>query len=511
MRDAAGDGSTNTFRDTVRRAGARWSGHVRQRWRTLPPQRRTLGLTAGSAAVGLAVSLGAVAAAGPWDHGQRTAERTRAAALESDSGGSHTDDARPGSAAGPEPGEAPEPAPSAPPVLRPADASGEAPTRGGLAQALRAGLKDEALGRTVGVAVVDVATGRVLYESGGDKALVPASTIKLATATAALTALGPEHRLETRTVWDPGSRRVLLVGGGDPTLTEDRLAALAQGTAEALREQGLHPKALGYDVSRFSGDLRHPIGVNPNLAPLSPLMLNAARTDGSRRGPAPREADPAAAVADRFAELLDEHGVSAGRTERARAPKDARRLAATRSAPLAGLVERMLTDSDNDLAEALARHTALATGEPADFDGARAAAQEVLRGLGLPVGHARFADGSGLSRDSRVSATLLASLLATAAHADHPELRPVLTGMPVAGFTGTLGGRYGTEATEDAAGVVRAKTGTLTGVNALAGTVVDADGRLLAFAFLTNGTESRGAAHAALDRLATALAGCGCR
>ncbi|RSN71051.1 D-alanyl-D-alanine carboxypeptidase, partial [Streptomyces sp. WAC 05379] len=86
------------------------------------------------------------------------------------------------------------------------------------------------------------------------------------------------------------------------------------------------------------------------------------------------------------------------------------------------------------------------------------------------------------------------------------ELRPVLTGLPVAGFTGTLSTRY----TDGAAGIVRAKTGTLHGVNSLAGTVVDQDGRLLAFAFLSTG-DNADAARSALDRTATALASCGCR
>ncbi|OEV09943.1 D-alanyl-D-alanine carboxypeptidase, partial [Streptomyces nanshensis] len=92
-----------------------------------------------------------------------------------------------------------------------------------------------------------------------------------------------------------------------------------------------------------------------------------------------------------------------------------------------------------------------------------------------------------------------------------PELRTVLTGLPVARFTGTLGSRYGGERGEPGAGLVRAKTGTLTGVNTLAGTVVDADGRMLAFAFLTTGATARDAAQQSLDRLASALANCGCR
>jgi serine-type D-Ala-D-Ala carboxypeptidase/endopeptidase (penicillin-binding protein 4) len=79
----------------------------------------------------------------------------------------------------------------------------------------------------------------------------------------------------------------------------------------------------------------------------------------------------------------------------------------------------------------------------------------------------------------------------------------------VAGFNGTLKNRYGSD--RAGLGVVRAKTGTLTGVNSLAGTVVDADGRLLAFAFIANGAQDRDAAQKALDQAAAAVANCGCR
>ncbi|MEE1930354.1 D-alanyl-D-alanine carboxypeptidase/D-alanyl-D-alanine-endopeptidase [Streptomyces sp. TRM 70351] len=420
----------------------------------------------------------------------------------------HTEDARPGAA---EPERRPAPAPSARAVLGPAGAADTAPTRAGLTAALRPLLDAPALGDTATGTVVDTATGRTLFDSGGGRAVVPASTVKLATGAAALTVLGPDHRLATRAVWDEDGRRVVLVGGGDPTLTGDRLARLAEATAAAVRKRGLAPRAVGYDVSRYRGPKRHPIGVNDNLAPLTPLMLNAARTDGSTRGPAPRAADPAAEAADAFAALLAEAGVRTGRTGPARAPGDAPVLGTDRSAPMAALVERMLTHSDNDLAEALARHTALAVGEPADFTGTRAATRKVLDSLGLPVDGTVFADGSGLSRDSRVSARLLAALLSTAARPAHPELRPLLTGLPVAGFTGTLSRRYAADGTTDAAGLVRAKTGTLTGVNTLAGQVVDAEGRLLSFAFLTTGTTDARGAQDALDRLAAAVAACGCR
>ncbi|MCF3180822.1 D-alanyl-D-alanine carboxypeptidase/D-alanyl-D-alanine-endopeptidase, partial [Streptomyces polychromogenes] len=166
--------------------------------------------------------------------------------------------------------------------------------------------------------------------------------------------------------------------------------------------------------------------------------------------------------------------------------------------------ERMLTNSDNDIAEALARQTALASGKPASFEGAEEAVTQRLGSLGVDLTGSRFADGSGLNRADKVSARLLTGLLAKAADPQHPELRPVLTGLPVAGFTGTL--RTRNAGTSPAAGLLRAKTGTLTGVNSLAGTVVAPSGRLLAFAFLTANAADGSAAEKGLDKLAAAVA-----
>lgn len=164
----------------------------------------------------------------------------------------------------------------------------------------------------------------------------------------------------------------------------------------------------------------------------------------------------------------------------------------------------MLTNSDNDIAEALARQTAIASGQPASFEGGEKAVAARLATLGVDVAGARFADGSGLARADRVTTALLTSLLAKSADLERPELRPVLTGLPVAGFSGTLRARNA--GNSPAAGLVRAKTGTLSGVNALAGTVVDPSGRLLAFAFLTANSPDPAAAEKGLDKLAATVA-----
>ncbi|GAA3363024.1 D-alanyl-D-alanine carboxypeptidase/D-alanyl-D-alanine-endopeptidase [Streptomyces antimycoticus] len=491
---------------------------IRREWRRTPrEQQRTWQLVTVSAATGLVVAVVSVLLAGPWDGGQRTAERARAA-----------EDRAPGGGRDGGPGR---PAPSASPVLaalgaRPApkspDNGGDAvppPTGAGLADTLEPLLEDPALGDERSVAVMDVTTGQQVFGSKAGTATIPASTIKLATGAAALSALGPDHRIRTSVVAGAGRDDIVLVGGGDPTLTaravegDDHPAALRQladDTARALKKRGAGPYRLGYDTSLYSGPKLHPIGPNENLSPVVPLMADEGRKDDSDHGPAPRAEDPAADAAGTFASMLRDRGVEVkGEPGSRKAAKGARTVASVRSQPLSSLVERMLTTSDNDIGEALSRQTALAAGKPASFAGGAKAVTQRLRKLGLPLGGARIADGSGLDRADHVSAGLLSQVLVRAADRDHPPLRSLLTGLPVAGFSGTLRTRYAQDAV--GRGVVRAKTGTLTGVNSLAGSVVDADGRLLVFAFMTNGTTDADGAQRALDRMASALANCGCR
>lgn len=484
---------------------------------TGPKTVRTWQYTAGAATAGVALAVTVATAAGPWDStGQRTAEADRAVALERTGGTDHGRNSDTSGSSDAAAG-APRPAPSAASVLiglgGAANTVKSAPTGAALSGVLGPLLGDAALGSRHTAAVVDVATGKRLYGTGADDALTPASTTKIATAVAALSAMGADHRLTTRAALEPDTKELVLVGGGDPTLTAHKeadgwasLRDLADRTAKALKKRDLHEVTLSYDTTLYAGPELHPIGVNVNLAPVSPLMADEGRIDDSTSGPVKRVTDPAADAARAFGTFLEGHGIKTTPPGPSKATTRAKNLAAVSSPPLSALIERMLTNSDNDIAEALARQTAVATGKRASFDGGASAIAATLKKLELPLKGAEFHDGSGLDRDDRLTADLLTALLVKAGDPSHPELRPVLTGLPVAGFTGTLTSRY----TNGAAGVVRAKTGTLTGVNTLAGTVVDQDGRLLAFAFLAADTTSPLAAQSALDRTATALAACGC-
>ncbi|MGW9207483.1 D-alanyl-D-alanine carboxypeptidase/D-alanyl-D-alanine endopeptidase [Embleya sp. NPDC055664] len=417
---------------------------------------------------------------------------------------------------------------AAPPVLVPVsgDPAGATPTEAGIRAVLEPLGRTSALGAPPAVAVVDALTGRLLYGANQDRAATPASTTKITTAVAALTAPGPDHRIATRVVPGPTPGTIVLVGGGDPTLTAldgrqyngyqpARLSDLAAATAVALKASGTTQVKLQYDTSLYTGPALHAIGVNENIAPVVSLMVDEGRVDPTVVGKeSNRVPSPGVDAAKKFATMLKTAGVTVdGAPTPGTAPGGgAPELASVQSPPLSAIVEQMLTVSDNDLAEALLRQVAIAKGQPASFQGGTAAARQVLEGLGVTYGASNLKDGSGLDKENRLTPQTLVQALSTAASGAHPELRRALTGLPIAGFTGTLTDRYGPNSgAADAAGVVRAKTGSLTGVSTLSGLVRDRDGRLLAFAILADRfTGDPDPARAAIDRMAAALADCGC-
>jgi D-alanyl-D-alanine carboxypeptidase/D-alanyl-D-alanine-endopeptidase (penicillin-binding protein 4) len=154
---------------------------------------------------------------------------------------------------------------------------------------------------------------------------------------------------------------------------------------------------------------------------------------------------------------------------------------------------------------------AIADGQPGSFAAAGPAVLKQVSDLGVPVTGAVLSDTSGLGDGSKLAPQVLTGLLALAAGDEQPQLRALLSGLPIAAVSGTLVDRFADSRQRAATGVVRAKTGTLTGVSSLAGTVVDSDGRLLVFAAMADRVKSTVAARNALDRVAATLAACGCR
>jgi D-alanyl-D-alanine carboxypeptidase/D-alanyl-D-alanine-endopeptidase (penicillin-binding protein 4) len=394
------------------------------------------------------------------------------------------------------------------------------PTIAGLAATLAAPSADPNLGR-LGGRVTDAMTGTPLWQQQDHLSLKPASTNKTLTTAAAVLALNREARLTTRVVAanQPGS--VILVGGGDPTLsaappgrdTWYQGAARISDLAEQVRRNGVTTTAVQVDTSAFSGPTMAP-GWDPgdidggDVAPIESVMLDAGRiqptTIESKRSPTPA-LDAGRALAGALG--VDPNTVTLAAHP---APAGARQLAAAHSAPLIQRLHEMMDASDNVMAESIGREVAAAMHRPRSFAGAVDAVTNRLSTAHIDISGAALVDSSGLSVDDRLTAKTLGAVVQAAAGPDLPALRPLLDLLPIAGGSGTLSNRFLDPSFNagPVAGWLRAKTGSLTAVNSLAGVVTDASGRVLTFALISNDAGPTGLI--ALDALATTLGLCGC-
>ena len=410
------------------------------------------------------------------------------------------------------------PAATAAPGVVPVSESAPKPRPDRLAAVLAPALADPNLGHFTG-RIADAITGEQLWEQGADVPMQPASTNKTLTAAAALLALDRDARLTTRVFTGDKPGVVVLKGGGDPTLsaapegqeTWYRDAARISDLAEQVRRAGIDATAVEVDVSAYSGPtMAH--GWDPgdidggDIAPMESVMLDAGRTqpvsvDSARSRTPALDAGRALAVALEVdpAKVTVLPGPSRGGKE----------IAAVQSPPLINRLREMMNASDNVMAEAIGREVAAAAGKPQSFDGAASAVLGELKAAGIDTAGARLFDSSGLSVDDRLTAKTLDEVVSVAVGDEHPRLRPLVDLLPIAGGSGTLSNRFlGTEFSREAAGFLRAKTGSLTGTNTLAGFLTDASGRVLTFAFISNDAGPMGLV--ALDTLAATLRSCGC-
>jgi D-alanyl-D-alanine carboxypeptidase/D-alanyl-D-alanine-endopeptidase (penicillin-binding protein 4) len=366
---------------------------------------------------------------------------------------------------------------------------------------------DELLSRQPGTTCLEVTVaGRPVYERLADTPLVPASVEKLLTATVALQVLGPDHRFRTTVVAaEPPVDGVVagdawLVGGGDPLLATADYAAhfrhlpqvvtpiepLADAVAAAgvLRIDG---NLLG-DSTRYDDD-RYPDAWPPRFVdqdqsgPLSALTVNDAWEAFPPNGDTnvPDEtpaADPAVHAAGIVAGLLADRGTTVAGVGAGVAPPGAVELAFVESPPLVEVVGEMLSESDNQTAELVLKEIALASGRPPTTADGAAVVLETATTLGLPMGGVTVADGSGLGDGNQISCRLAQTIL------DRGGVDgPIGAGLAVAGQTGTLTERF---VDTELDGRLRAKTGTLNQVTALAGFLDTTPGARVTFAFIAN-------------------------
>lgn len=342
--------------------------------------------------------------------------------------------------------------------------------------------------------------GSLLWSDQADSPLIPASTMKLVTAVVALEVLGRDWKPATTVTFDVSSSTLYLVGGGDPMLTSANLRTLAASVAQFLTTNGYSANTLRVDDHMFPAPTRA-AGVHPSLEPDEVNPIRALTVDR-------RNSMNTSTIAGRmFSDALQAQGVEVAYTGRGTAQGvEVGRINGLR---LSSILRTMLWYSDNDIAEMVFRLSAIGSGRTATWADARVTAYERLTAMGLDTRQLKLVDGSGLSRNNRLTPTALVDLLRIVRGRE--ASRSLETLLPAAGRDGTVRLRFRTSPSQCVRNTLHAKTGGLHDVVSLAGYTPSSIGEPIPFAIIVNGIGSIGEgnrARRAIDALAASFSGC---
>jgi D-alanyl-D-alanine carboxypeptidase/D-alanyl-D-alanine-endopeptidase (penicillin-binding protein 4) len=441
------------------------------------------------------------------------------------------------------------------------------------AELAASGLPPEA----VGVYVQEVGATRPLFAWNADKAMNPASVMKLLTTLAALELLGPNYTWRTEVYVDGAVKgevlegNLVLKGSGDPKLTLENFWLLLKG----LRARGLREirgdlvvdRSLfaleDADAARFDNEPTRPYNVPPDallvnyksvrlhfipqedsgtvriaalpdlpqVSVLNQLALGAGSCSYWPERPMayPEQArlvftgvfpqgcgekaksfsllTPNEYLLALFRQAWQEvGGAFTGNLRESPVPASARLFATWESPPLSEVIRDINKFSNNVMARQMFLTLSLSVdAPPATTSKATRAIQEWLTRIGLDVPELVIENGSGLSRNERVSPRNLARLLQRGW--DSPLLPEYLASLPIPGVDGTLRRRL---SDSQAAGHAHLKSGYLEGVRAVAGYVRDRRGRWLIVVCIVNHASSGQSFVDAVVDWAWSQAGDGC-
>lgn len=403
---------------------------------------------------------------------------------------------------------------STPPPLPPA-AAWTAPQMSAMRQSVRDAFVPALNGADRWSMAVLGANGETLYDDRAAHAVVPASTAKLVVAATALDVLGGSFRYHTilaapQPIAPDGSiaGNLWLAGSGDPSLRGDDV----RGGVGVLARDGLRrvDGSAAVDPTAMHGPELNPHWDPDDAGQDYAAPTNALSIDGdtieSQKSVGGVEQHFWTPVRDvpkyastMLAQMLAQRGIATKRPPIVGAsPLDSIVLWEHRSAPLRALEAHMLYFSDNHYAEQLLRTLGGETGGQADDAEGLAAERRFLSERGIPSPGLHLDDGSGLSPGDRIAALTLARLLSDAQLRGGNSSLYLL--LPQGGKQGTLEDYDFTTAL----GRVRAKSGHITGVSALAGYVNTLHHGRIVFAFMVNG--SPGDPDAAIVRAVNRLA-----
>ena len=350
--------------------------------------------------------------------------------------------------------------------------------------------------------------GRTVVEDQPDAAVIPASNLKLLTASAAIDLLGADTRFHTGVAAAaPPSDGVVagdlfVVGGGDPVLSTDAyvpyedhprdLLTSVDVLADRIVASGVRTvtgSVVGdesrYDTVRDAPGWPSRYITDAQVSPLSALVIDDSRaTPAALEGPKdPPAAQPALHAAEVLTRLLRQRGVTVVGTPRVgAAPAGTTEVAGIDSPTVSQLAEQLTRFSDNTTSELLVKEIGKRASGAGTTEAGTAAVADWVRRSSLPTEVLDLADGSGLSPDNRVSCALLVALLERAG----PD-SALASWLARPGQPGTLQDRMAGDELRDR---VRAKTGSLNNVRSLSGWFTPRSGQPVAFAMVINTTAS---------------------
>lgn len=410
------------------------------------------------------------------------------------------------------------------PVATPTTTGSPEPTATATSCSVSKLASDSRLG-TLQVIVVDNATGKTLYDLGGETGSSTASAMKLITAAVALKVLGPNFRVTTKVYVDPtDTSHIYFVGAGDPTLSRtpngrqsvyenapklSDLAVLINGWAKANAVPNI--TAVTLDSTLFNGPTYEASWPASERTGGYVSQITALQVDGDRSNPknetSPRSKSPVMNAGGYLVSAIGKVAQNAKLDEGALPAGATTTIASVTSQPISVWINHMLQVSDNTEAEYLARLVSLQTGGDGSFASINQAFQSTLGGLGLDTTGMVLVDGSGESNQNQVTPKFFTDLMKLVL-AGGNNLNYIAQGLPVAGESGSLATRFSGK-NADADGHVFAKTGWIKHGYTLAGYIKPADGSVLTFAVYALGNSVTDSAKVAIDNLVTGFYRCG--
>jgi D-alanyl-D-alanine carboxypeptidase len=329
------------------------------------------------------------------------------------------------------------------------------------------------------VSLIDVSTGEIVFESNAFSQRKPASTMKILAAAATLKHLQPDQVFTTRVSLGKVPDSIVIDGEFDPWISMDhRVATKMKRTSFpriAFNSLSKVKESSGGSIKKLKVYYN---GIYAN-------EVASYKAFYKKRG-----------VTAAFIKVSDEKATSLVSEE----------ILTSESPQVIKMLDWFLLWSDNQLSERMAKIAAKYAGNEFNDEGVAVTFAEILISFGINPAQIVVIDASGLSRQNKVTAHVLAQLLYKI-HSD-PVLSRLIESLPVGGESGTLRNRY-IETAPDAVGLVKAKTGTLTGTVSLAGYVQSGD-REYAFVIIadkirrTNSASDR--ARKTLDRYLAKIA-----